>query len=130
MTPTDGERPALAGILGGSAPEPDGGARKDDIGKLRYDLLPPRPLEELVRVYTAGSQIYGDRNWERGTNWGRYFAAMMRHAWAWWLGGGRHDQRMHHLASVAWYCFALMHYENEGIGLDDRPKSTTRKVVE
>lgn len=97
-------------------------ARKDDGGKLRYDLLPAGPLEEIVRVYTEGAKIYEDRNWEKGTSWGRYFAAMMRHAWAWWRGGVRHDHGMHHLASVAWYCLALMEYESRGVGNDDRPK--------
>jgi Domain of unknown function (DUF5664) len=97
------------------------GARKDDAGKLRYDLIPPHGLAELARIYTEGAAVYSDRNWERGTAWGRYFAAMMRHAWAWWAGGLRHDRGMHHLASVAWYCFALMEYERTQRGNDDRP---------
>lgn len=60
--------------------------KKNDQGKLRFDLLPPMPLEELVFVYTLGSRKYADRNWEGGIKWGRVFAAMMRHSWAFWRG--------------------------------------------
>ena len=73
------------------AKEKDGGmsiyeGRKDDNGKLRFDLLPPDALHELVRVYTQGAVKYDPRNWERGITFGRVFAALMRHLWAWWGG--------------------------------------------
>ena len=94
---------------------------KDDTGKLRYDLLPPGPLEEVVRVYTIGAAKYTDRNWEKGLLWGRVFAAMMRHAWSWWRGE-KYDQKdgQHHLASVAWCALALLEFENTHPELDDR----------
>jgi hypothetical protein len=56
-----------------------------DAGKLRYDLLPPDALEELVRVYTVGAEKYAERNWEKGMAWCRAFGSLMRHAWAWML---------------------------------------------
>ena len=37
--------------------------RKDDDGKLRYDLIPPLALEEVVRVLTFGAEKYGPNNW-------------------------------------------------------------------
>lgn len=94
---------------------------KFDDGKLRYDLIPPRPLQELARVYTIGARKYDDRNWEKGIKWGRIFAAMMRHAWAWMIGE-RWDpvDGQHHLASVAWCAFALMEFESTHPELDDR----------
>lgn len=95
---------------------------KYDQNKLRYDLLPPVPLEELVRVYTEGAKKYSDRNWEGGLAWGRVFGALQRHAWAWWGGEQRHESGMHHLASVAWCALALMEYERTHPTLDDRPK--------
>jgi len=95
---------------------------KDDADKLRYDLIPVQPLEELVLCYTVGARKYGDRNWEKGLAFGRLFAAMMRHAWAWWQGVRRHDDGMHHLASVAWCAFALMELELTHPELDDSPK--------
>jgi hypothetical protein len=95
--------------------------RKDDTGKLRFDLIPVYPLQEIARVYTIGAAKYADRNWEKGMSWGRIFAAMMRHGWAWW-GGETHDPTdgQHHLASVVWCAMALMEYEKKKLGTDDR----------
>lgn len=96
-------------------------ARKDDTGKLRYDLFPVFPLQKIAEVYTIGASLYSDRNWEKGMKWGRIFAAMMRHAWAWW-GGEKYDKKdgQHHLASVCWCAMALMEYEEKKLGEDDR----------
>jgi len=96
--------------------------KKFDKDKLRYDLLPPEPLARVVEVFTIGARKYGDRNWEKGLTWGRVFAAMMRHAWAWWRGE-RFDPEdgQHHLSSVAWCALVLMEYEETHQELDDRP---------
>ena len=59
---------------------------KHDIGKARYDLLPPELLEETAQVLAYGAAKYSANNWAAGADWGRYFAAMMRHLWAWWRG--------------------------------------------
>lgn len=95
--------------------------RKYDDGKLRFDLIPARPLLEIARVFTIGANRYGDRNWEKGIAFGRIFAAMMRHAWA-WRGGERNDPEdgQHHLASVAWCAMALIELEETHPELDDR----------
>lgn len=94
---------------------------KHDAGKLRFDLLPVEPLRELARVYTIGAAKYADNNWRKGLAWGRVFAALMRHAWAWW-GGERNDpvDGQHHLASVAWCALTLIEYERTHPELDDR----------
>jgi hypothetical protein len=95
--------------------------KKNDTGKLRYDLIPPGPLAELAKVYTIGANKYNDRNWEKGIKWGRIFAAMMRHAWAYWRGERDDPQDgQHHLASVAWCAFAIMEFEKTHPELDDR----------
>lgn len=97
--------------------------RKNDIGKVRYDLFPPS-LAEVAKVYTLGAKKYGDRNWEQGLPWGRVFAAMLRHAWAWWWGEKFDpEDGQHHLASVAWAALALMQYEATGNGVDNRNKN-------
>lgn len=98
--------------------------KKFDKDKLRYDLLPPEPLARVVEVFTIGARKYGDRNWEKGLTWGRVFAAMMRHAWAWWRGE-RFDTEdgQHHLSSVAWCALVLIEYEKTHLELDDRPPS-------
>jgi len=98
------------------------GAQKHDAEKLRYDLLPTGPIEELARVYTVGGEKYGPRDWEAGLRWGRVYAAMLRHAFAWWEGEQRdREDGQHHLASVAWCALALLEYELRDSGEDDRP---------
>lgn len=94
---------------------------KHDSGKLRFDLIPTYPLEELARVYTIGAKKYDDHNWRKGILYSRIFAAMMRHAWAWWRGSV-HDPEdgQHHLSSVAWCAFTLMWFERFRPGYDDR----------
>ena len=62
------------------------GAVKSDANKARYDLIPATPLDLLARIYTMGAKKYADRNWEKGMAWGRVFAAIMRHLWAFWRG--------------------------------------------
>ena len=96
--------------------------KKYDTGKLRFDLLPPGPLSLVAQVYTIGARKYDDRNWENGILYSRLFAALQRHAWAYWTGE-RTDPRdgQHHLASVCWAALALMEYENTHPELDDRP---------
>lgn len=103
-------------------------ARKDDVGKLRFDLLPVEPMRKLVEVYGIGAHKYGDHNWRKGLMWSRVFAAMMRHAWSWWNGEQRDPvDGQHHLASVAWCALTLMEYEEIKPCLDDRI-STLQKV--
>lgn len=100
--------------------EPTGA--KNDEDKLRYDLIPVGPLEELARVYTIGANKYADNNWRKGFRWGRLFAALCRHAFAWWRGESFDPDGQHHMASVAWIAFSLMEFERENIGEDDRWK--------
>ncbi len=98
---------------------------KDDLGKIRYDLIPPDALEELARVYTFGAGKYADRNWEKGLLFSRVFGAMMRHAWLWFRGqdidDGPGGSGLNHLSSVAWCAFSLMAYQKRNMkDFDDR----------
>lgn len=97
--------------------------RKDDGGKLRYDLIPPDALDALARVYTKGATVYGDRNWEQGISYCRIFAALMRHCWAWFRGEENDpDDGLHHMAHAAWNCMTLLAYSMRGMkSFDDRP---------
>lgn len=91
----------------------------------RYDLIPVAPLEELAKVYGAGSQKYEDRNWERGYPWSSSFAAARRHMDAFWDGESLDvQQQRHHLAAATFHLFALMEFELRGLGTDDRAHYT------
>lgn len=96
----------------GSGPETPTG-RKDDSGKIRMDLLPPRAIEAVAAVLTFGAAKYGPDNWRmvEGRRW-RYHAAALRHIFA-WAQGERCDPEthLHHLAHAA--CCLLFIVEEE-----------------
>ena len=74
--------------------------RKADLGKLRYDLIPPMALHETVKVLTFGSKKYSDDNWKKVPELKkRYYAAVQRHLWAWFRGEDLDQETgYHHLA--------------------------------
>lgn len=74
--------------------------RKDDTGKLRWDLLPWDELEDIVKVLTHGATEYGEYNWQKLDNAkARYHAAAMRHIVAWTQGKQLDDKSgLSHLA--------------------------------
>lgn len=89
----------------------------------RYGLIPVWPLAELARVYGYGAQKYDDNNWRKGYRWGLSYDALQRHVNAFWSGESIDPESgFHHLAHAAFHLFALMTYEREGAGTDDRAK--------
>lgn len=98
------------------------GGVKLDSGKLPYDLLPPELLSAVSDVLRFGATKYAPRNWEKGMAWGRVFAALMRHMWAWW-GGENTDKEtgLSHLAHAGCCIAFLIAYEQRKVGNDDRP---------
>jgi len=91
-------------------------------GKIRHDLMPPWSLDEIAKVYTYGTIKYDDDNWWKGLRWKKHvFGCIIRHVWKWFRGERFDDESgLHHLAHAAWNCMALMEYERNGIGIDDR----------
>lgn len=103
----------------------DSGSRRDSAeGKGRPDLLPVHALIRIAKVcdpgivpihginrlsvhYENGAVKYGDRNWELGQPFSRYFSSMFRHLQK-WVGGAREED---HLAAVAWNACAIMDHE-------------------
>jgi len=82
---------------------------KYDQGKLRWDLVQPLAVQEYVKVLTFGASKYKPHSWrlvEDHRN--RYFAALLRHVWAWWLGERTDPESgLHHL-SHAMCCLAFL----------------------
>ncbi len=61
--------------------------KKYDEGKLRWDLLPIKAVEEVVKVLMFGAAKYGDDNWQKLDELEpRYYAASMRHLASWRQG--------------------------------------------
>lgn len=61
--------------------------RKDDEGKLDWDLLPIEAMEEVIKVLMHGATKYGRENWKDVAQADkRYYNAAMRHLTAWRQG--------------------------------------------
>lgn len=94
---------------------------RNDMGKLRYDLIPPEALEELTKVLTFGANKYADRNWEKGMKWGRVYGSLMRHLWKWWSGHDKDEETGYsHLSHAICNIAFLITYEKRKVGEDDR----------
>lgn len=94
---------------------------KTDKDKLRMDLIPAEVIEELAKILTYGAKKYNDRGWEKGTNWGRYFASLQRHLWAFWKGEDYDDKsKESHLTHALFQLSVLLTYFERHIGVDDR----------
>lgn len=97
--------------------------RKFDGDKLRFDLLPPGPISRVVEVLTFGARKYSADNWKFVDKpKRRYFAAAVRHLFA-WAGGEKLDPESgkHHLAHAACCILFLLHFEEEQPGPIEGP---------
>lgn len=93
------------------------------VKQARYDLIPTGPLKLLAEHYGTGALKYADRNYESGYEWSKSYAALQRHANAWW-GGETFDPEngANHMTAVAWHAFALLLFSETMPGYDDRPQ--------
>jgi hypothetical protein len=91
-------------------------------GKIRYDLIPSNPIEELAKVFTYGCQKYDSDNWRKGLNWRKDVIGPLKRHLEKWVRGEKLDNEsgLHHLAHVLWNTIALMEYERCSCGRDDR----------
>lgn len=89
------------------------GGRKFDGGKLRYGLIPPLAMAEMVKVLTFGAEKYEPDNWKYvPESKRRYFDAMERHIWAWKMDEKIDPESgIHHLAHAMCCLFFL--YEHD-----------------
>lgn len=96
---------------------------KHDIGKARFDLLPPDVLYELAGVLEYGAKKYQARNWEKGMDWGRVYAALQRHLNDFWMGEDYdRETGFYHLDHALACLVFLSAYQKRKIGKDDRNK--------
>jgi hypothetical protein len=105
--------------------------RKADAGKVRLELMPLDALEEVGKVLTHGARKYGDRNWERGIQYGRVYGALERHASKWFRGQQRDPETgLSHMAHCAANALFLLSYELRRCKkLDDRPRFYRQPAV-
>ena len=100
--------------------------------KLRWDLLPLQEIEDVVKVYTAGAEKYGDNTWQGLENgYQRYKAALFRHLLA-YEKGEINDQETNcqHLACVVWNAIAMLYLSKHPVDDKQCDDSCTNKLVE
>lgn len=101
--------------------DPDTGAQKG-MKLERHDLIPARFLIELACHYGVGAAKYADRNWERGYDWSKSYAALQRHLNQFWAGEDIDEETgSKHIVAAAWHCIALATFMDEHPEKDDRP---------
>ena len=104
-----------------SAPA-DNGGRKDDQGKLPWQLLPWDALVCIGKVLAFGAKKYDARNWERGMDWDRVFRAAIGHLTDWFQGEGQDPETGYsHLWHAGCCVLFLIAFELRGVGVDNRP---------
>lgn len=91
----------------------------------RFSLIPFDALDEILRSYHYGAEKYSPHNWRRGYKWSLSFDALMRHLTAWWEGEDKDPESgHHHLAHAGWHVLALLWFQLNAKGTDDRFSST------
>jgi hypothetical protein len=89
--------------------------KKYDEGKLRWDLLMWREMQQVVKVLQYGANKYDDENWkyvDRARE--RYFSACLRHITTWWQGEQNDAETgLSHLAHAICDLLFLMWFDNE-----------------
>lgn len=92
-----------------------------DDEKPRYSLIPPRPMEDLAKLATAGARKYEDHNWTKGMEWTRALNSLRRHI-AEFEKGEDYDPEtgLLHITHAMWNCMILNEYYYTHTELDDR----------
>lgn len=89
----------------------------------RFDLLPQEALAVVARHYGVGAAKYSDHNWRKGYEWSKSYAALQRHANAFWSGEDVDEETgSPHMAAVAFHALALITFMDEQPSFDDRYK--------
>jgi len=93
--------------------EYDGKGKRYNKDKVRIDLIPPEPLNEVAKVFTVGANKYGDYNWMKGMNWSTVIASLERHLNAFKTGQDYDEETgLYHMAHlVANGMFLLQYYK-------------------
>jgi hypothetical protein len=97
---------------------PTGSVRDTNIGKGRFDLMPPYALLRLAQHYENGAIKYKSRNWELGQPLSRYLDSAIRYIMKILMGLDDED----HFSAVCWNILAIVETQKR-IELGLLPKS-------
>lgn len=89
--------------------------------KLRYDLLPPDAIQEIVRGLSLGARKHGDRAWEKGRPWVKSeLAAIRRHLASWEMRQDIDESGENNLTLAVVRGVLLLAMVLRDVGKDDR----------
>lgn len=90
----------------------------------RYDLIPVEAMASVARLYGVGARKYAEHNWRKGYEWSKSYAALQRHANAFWSGEDYDPEFTEfpspHLAGVIFHALTLITFMTEQPQFDDR----------
>lgn len=87
----------------------------------RFDLIPVEALSKVAELYGKGAEKYAANNWRKGYEWSKSYAALQRHANAFWSGEDDDPEMgVPHMACVAFHALALITFMEEQRVYDDR----------
>lgn len=90
----------------------------------RFELVPPEALAKVACHYGVGAAKYAAHNWRRGYEWSKSYAALQRHANAFWSGEDIDAETgSPHMAAVAFHALTLLVFMDEQRAFDDRFRS-------
>lgn len=97
-------------------------------GKLRYDLLEPYAIEQLVKVFTRGAEKYEPGNWLKGMPWMDVIASLERHLAEFKKGSDfDNETQILHMAHCAWNALAIVSYYKHRPEFDNRLQTLSSK---
>lgn len=108
-------------------------AIKADQGKTDWCILPIKPSEEIIKVFSFGEQKYARGNYQEGggLKYSRVINSLLRHIHAFMQGEDKDPESgLHHLAHAGCNIYMLLSYElNQEPGRydnDDREDSIVK----
>ncbi len=93
----------------------EGGAVRDNLDRVRFDLISAIALERLAETCAQGAEKYGPTNWRKGIPFSNLINHALNHLNL-YLAGDRGED---HLAHAAWGLFAMMEFEDQQPELND-----------
>jgi hypothetical protein len=94
----------------------------------RYDLLPVPGLAAIAECFAFGAEKYADHNWRKRYEWGKSYAALMRHMTAFWNGETYDPESgLPHLSHAGFHILVLLTWlieDGEASEFDDRYRAS------
>lgn len=101
--------------------------KKNDMGKLEWEMMPEEALEEVMKVLQFGANKYGKWNWLDNANEAEYtriMNAIERHFKKFKKGQDLDEESsLPELAHVITNCLFLLQYQCLDVGVDNRRKN-------